>query len=817
MSAIWLASAAVLVAEPALADVSDLIAAANAAEQRKPVAFAIPPQPLASAIVAFSRAADLDVVFDGPIAEGAVTKGVSGTLRPADALARLLDGTGLSASLTGSRTVTLLRTQAGGPLDSIELREINVEGQARAGESAFGAVDGVVATRSATGSKTDAPLIEIPQTINVVTADQIKAQAAQTVGEALRYTPGVRAEGYGAAAPFDVFTTVRGFRADLYLDGLKLPKGNIDGTSSGVIDPWGLERLEVLKGPASGLYGASNPGGVINMVSKRPTETPVRELQVQGGSFDRIQGAFDFGGPVDEEGKVLYRITGLARDAGSQLDHAEEDRVFIAPSVTWRPTDDTSLTVLGSYQRDRGVWPFFNYLPEKGSLKSFNGRRIDTDAYLGEPDFDRLKRDQSSIGYEFAHRFDEVFSFKQNLRFSKSDFETYGVVPGRFDISEAGTLDRLGIHVAADTEVFAVDNQLKAEFATGAFVHDAVVGLDYRRENTDYIFTAGLAPSIDPFDPVYGNGPISTTDFPIYDYKSTLNQVGVYAQDRIKFGQWVATLGGRFDHAESVFDSAFAPEKAKRKDDAFTGRVGLTYLFENGIAPYASYATSFQPETAAETFAQTSFKPSKGEQFEAGVKYQPLGMNALLTIAAFDLKQTNRVVTDQGFNQRQIGEVHVKGVEIEAKAELAKNFNVIAAYAYLDHEITKSANDNEVGAKLFSTPNHQASLWGDYAFTNGALDGFGFGAGVRYVGATRSTVFQNKKGAWTTLRTPGVTLFDAQAKFDLGRLSPQLVGATLAVNGSNIFDKKFVSQCDGPTMCTYGTRRAVIATLNYKW
>ena len=809
MGAIWLASAAAFVAQPALADMADVIAAANAAEQRKPVAFAIPPQPLSSAIVAFSRTADLDVVFDGPIAEGAVTKGVSGSLRPADALARLLDGTGLSASLTGPRTVTLLRTQAGGAPDSIELREINVEGQARAGESAFGAVDGFVATRSATGSKTDAPLIEVPQTINVVTADQIQAQGAQSVGEALRYTPGVRTEGYGAAAPFDVFTTVRGFRADLYLDGLKLPKGNIDGTSSGVVDPWGLERLEVLKGPSSGLYGASNPGGVINMVSKRPTETPVRELQVQGGSFDRIQGAFDFGGPVDEEGKFLYRITGLARDAGSQLDHAEEDRVFIAPAVTWRPTEDTSLTVLGSYQRDRGVWPFFNYLPAEGSLYRANGRRISTDTYLGEPDFDRLKREQASIGYEFNHRFDEVFSFKQNLRFNSSHFETYGVVPGRFDPNPNGTLERLGIHVDADTDVFAVDNQLKAEFDTGGLVHDVVVGLDYRREKTDYLFTAGFSSPIDPYDPVYGNGPISTNDFPVYDYKSTLNQVGVYAQDRIKLGQWVATLGGRFDRAESSLDDALSGQTLKRKDNAFTGRAGLTYLFENGFAPYASYATSFQPEAGLETFAQTPFKPSKGEQFEAGVKYQPPGMNALITVAAFDLRQTNRVTTDPNFQQRQIGEVHIKGVELEAKAEVAKNFNVIAAYSYLDHEITKSADAAEVGRKLFSTPNHQAAFWADYAFTSGPLDGFGLGGGVRYVGSSTDTS--------NALKVPAVTLFDAQAKLDLGRLSPQLVGATLAVNATNLFDKKYVSQCDGSTMCTYGVRRAVLATLNYKW
>ncbi|OJV03290.1 MAG: hypothetical protein BGO16_10250 [Nitrobacter sp. 62-23] len=789
-------------------------AAAQATTQGAAVrAFNIPAQPLAGALNAFGRQSGLQVTLAAVTTRGVNSRPVNGSFTPQQALARMLEGTGIPFRITSDRTAVVGASQAVGgsgaaPAGAISLDTIDVQG-----ETAWGPVQGYVATRSATGSKTDAPIIEVPQTINVVTADQIRSQGAQSVSEALRYTPGVRSEGYGAASPFDVYTQVRGFRADLYLDGLRLPTGNIDGTASGVVDPWALERLEVLKGPASGLYGQAGPGGIINMVTKRPTETPVREVQVQGGSFGRVQGVFDFGGPIDESGQFLYRVTGLARSSGTQLDFAEDDRAFIAPAVTWRPSNDTSLTVLGMYQRDRGVWPYFNYMPAIGSIYAFDGRKIATSRYLGEPDFDRLKRDQASIGYEFQHRFNDTISFKQNLRFNDTDFFTRGAVTGRSYLSGSGEIGRGGIQVQNRADSFAIDNQIKIDATTGPLIHDAVIGLDYRREASKYLFMIGSAPSLNVFNPQYNSGLVTTDDLSLTSYKSMLDQVGIYTQDRIKFGRWVTTIGGRYDRAKSTLDNAetsFAPaSRSDQNDGAFTGRAGLTYLFESGISPYVSYATSFQPEIGLDAITGDAFKPSEGKQFEAGVKYQPAGAKTLITVAAFDLTQTNRVTNDILFRQRQIGEVNVKGIEVEAKAEVLPNFNVIAAYAYLDHTITKSANPAEVGRKLFSTPNHQASLWGDYGFVTGPLSGLTLGAGTRYIGSTTDSS--------NTLQVPTVTVFDARIKFDLEKNSSRLAGASLAVNATNIFDKIYVSQCDGDTMCTYGTRRAILATLNYKW
>ncbi|WP_145643196.1 TonB-dependent siderophore receptor [Neorhizobium alkalisoli] len=789
-----------------------LMASTSAMAQAAAHTFEIPSQPLNRALRQLADQSGVQIAYRTSIAAGATAPTVSGSMSTEQAISRLLNGSGLRYSFTNASTVTILDAAAGdaGGTGATTLAPIVLEANR---ENAFGPVDGLVATRSGTGSKTDAPIIEIPQTINVVTAEQIKAQSSQSISEALRYTPGVRSEGYGASSPFDAYTQVRGFRSDLYLDGLKLPGGNIDGTASGVVDPWALERLEVLQGPSSGLYGQAGPGGIINMVTKRPTEEQIREVQVQAGSYGRIQTAFDFGGPIDDDGQFLYRITGLGRSSGTQVDFAKDDRAYIAPAFTWKPDEDTSFTILGMYQRDRGVWPFFNYMPAVGSLHDFNGRKIATDTYLGEPDFDKLDRDQASIGYELQHRFNDTVAVKQSMRFNSSDSYTRGAVTGRSYLSGTGMIDRMGIRVDNDVNTFTVDNQVKLDIDSGPLDHDAVVGVDYRHETSDYLFTGGSAPSLDVFDPVYNSGPITTNDFSLTDYEGRLDQVGIYAQDQIKFGQWIATFGGRYDRAWNDLDNAAtsfgAASRTEQHDHAFTGRVGLSYLFDNGIAPYASYATSFQPETGVDAVTGGAFKPSKGKQYEIGVKYQPPGSNTLITLSAFDLTQTNRITTDAAFLQRQIGEARVKGIQIEAKSEITSNFDLIATYSYLDHEITKSANPDEVGRELFSTPNHQASLWGDYSFDGGVLEGLTLGAGARYVGSSTDST--------NTLHIPGVALFDARVKFDLEHLSSELAGATFALNATNLFDKEYVSQCDGDTMCTYGQRRMVLATLNYKW
>lgn len=697
---------------------------------------------------------------------------------------------------------------------AIRLDTIEVQGTR---EQALGPVNGYVATRSATGSKTDTPLIEVPQTVNVVTADQIKAQGAQSVSEALRYTAGVRGETYGAASQFDSYTQIRGFKGDLFLDGLRLPDGaaTADWTTS-VVEPYGLERVEVLKGPSSVLYGQSGPGGLVNMISKRPTATPLREVQLQTGSFGRLQGAFDLSGPVDPQGTFLYRLTGLARNSGTQTDFVDDDRLFIAPAFTWRPSADTTLTVMGQYLRERNGKTSFNYLPTSGTLRPnpVNGR-LPWNRYAGEPGFDRFDRDQGSIGYAFEHRFNDSLTFSQNLRYTQNDVYLRALNRNGELLADNRTLNRAAFRIDAAARAFTLDNRLEAKFGTGPASHTALIGLDYRNEISQYDVGRGPAPSIQIFNPVYG-APVADPGINFQRKDAELRQLGFYAQDQIKLDRWIATFSGRYDIAETrtrtqtLTTNTLA--RTSTTDRAFSGRAGLSYVFDNGIAPYVSVSTSFQP-TAATDFSGAAFKPLTSRQYEAGVKYQPAWMNASLTAAVFDIRQDNTLTGDPNpahpFAQVQLGEVSVRGFDIEARTQLTEGLGLIASYAFLDHEITKSSVATDIGKRLPGTPMHQGSLWADSAVQGGPLAGLSLGGGVRFVGSTYDTN--------NTVRIPSYTLVDATIGYDLGKLMPALNGAKLSVVAKNLFDRYYVSQCGNVPGCTLGSRRTVLATLSYRW
>lgn len=718
------------------------------------------------------------------------------------------------ASIAALFILSMEPAQAQDASGQIRLDTIEVQGQ---GETGTGPVNGYVATRSATGSKTDTPILEVPQTINVVTADQIRAQGAQSVSEALRYTAGVRTELYGGASQFDSYTQIRGFKGDLFLDGMRLPDGaaTADWTTS-VIEPYGLERIEVLKGPSSVLYGQSGPGGLVNMVSKRPLATPFREIQLQTGSHGGAQAAFDFSGPIDPQGQFLYRLTGLGRSSETQTDFIDDNRLFIAPAFTWRPSADTTLTVMAQYLRERDGKTSFNYLPSSGTLypNRVNGR-LPWNRYAGEPGFDRFDRDQGSVGYAFEHRFNDSLSFSQNLRYTQNDVYLRAVNRNGELLADNRTLNRAAFRIDAAARAFTLDNRLEAKFGTGPLSHTALIGLDYRNETSEYDVGRGPAASIQIFNPVYG-AVIADPGINFQRKDAELRQLGFYVQDQIKYERWIATLSGRYDIADTKTRThtltTNALVRSKANDRAFSGRAGLSYVFDNGIAPYVSVSTSFQP-TAETDFYGNAFKPLTATQYEAGIKYQPSWINASLTAAVFDIRQQNAPSADpnlaHSFARVQLGEVSVRGFDIEARAQLTEGLGLIASYALLDHEITKSTVAADIGKRLPATPMHQGSLWADYTFQGGVLAGLGLGGGIRYVGSTYDPN--------NTVRIPSYTLVDASLSYDLGKLAPALDGAKLAVVAKNLFDRYYVSQCGNVPGCTLGSRRSVLATLTYRW
>ena len=682
-------------------------------------------------------------------------------------------------------------------------------------ESAFGPVSGYVAHQSATGTKTDTPIIETPQSISVVPSDQLAAQQVWTAKEALRYTAGAAYDTRGNFDAYDIIYS-RGFPVTRYLDGMRL-QGDT-GFVTPQVDLWGMERVELLRGPASVLFGQGTPGGIVNMISKRPTAEPFGEIDLQGGSFDRFQGAFDLGGPIDQQGQFEYRLTGLVLNTDNQVNFVQQRREFIAPAFTWRPDADTSLTVLLNYQRDPQAG-YYNFVPSLGSLYPNPNGKIPTSFYAGDPAFNLIDRTQYSAGYLFEHRFNDVFAVRQNLRYLDTAGNLNQVLP--FDDGlepDNVTLDRYAQLDRERIGAFTMDNQLQAKFATGWLQHTALFGLDYQNTLFNEYLAQGLAPSINIFDPVYYQQITIPTDNPntiVTNSHQLSTQTGVYGQDQMRLGDLILVAGARHDWADAnteTYNDTFGfptSTVTPQHDQATTGRIGGVYLFDNGVAPYGVYATSFEPNIGTE-FNGQPFKPTTGTLYEAGTRYQPVGWDAMLTTSVYNLTEQNVLTPDPanpGFDV-QTGAIRSRGFEFEGRASLTKQLNLIATYTYIDAKVIQS-NDVDLGKVPLGIPRNMASIWGDYRFGPGALNGFGFGLGVRYVGDTWGDEANTEK-------IPAYTLVDAMLRYDFSHLGPQWRGFELQLNATNLFDKVYVSECTD-TNCVYGLRRKILATLRYRW
>lgn len=788
------------------------------AQTAKSYEFAISGQPLSAALVRFSSVTGIDVAFDGPLPANLRSVGTAGNLSAEGALRRLLAGTGLTFRFTTANTVLLINPQnsssSASAVGATILEPIVVQG-----ENARGPVEGFVATQSATATKTGTSLKDTPQAVNVVTKDQIAAQGSTTLTQALRYTPGVISQ-YGDDSRYDWFT-IRGFRPSRYLDGLRLPFGS-RGYAQPRVEPFSLERAEVLKGPASVLYGQGDPGGLINMVSKRPSATALNEVEMQFGTDKRIQTAFDLGGGAGDDDSFLYRIVGVGRLTDTQYDYVREKKGYIAPSFTFKADEGTSLTVYGSYQHiDSPGGGGAPALPANGTLYTRMYPELPRSAFPGEPGYDHYKSDQASVGYEFEHEVDDTWTIRQNLRYSYIGTDTQRVQPYCPAACNPTAFYRYAWAFPESARAVTVDNQAIGNFQTGDVAHTALFGLDYSYESSRYEESA-LSPIFTPFnglDPVYGataitRPPIATR------IDQDRSQIGLYAQDQMEWNNFVFSLGGRYDWAntDTRTRTSIADNQVDQRDGKFTWRAGLVYNFDNGLSPYAGYSTSFNPASGTDRLGN-AFEPTTGEQFEVGVKYQPNGSNSFVTLSAYHLIQDNVLSPDTtpGFTNYsvQTGQVRMRGVELEGKAEITDAFSVLASYAYTDSEITK-ANPNAAGIsnegnRFAFVPRQQASLWLDYTLQTSTIwDGLSFGGGARYTGQT----FGDNANKFDI---PSYTVFDAAVRYDFGKADPKLEGLKASLNVSNIFDRKYVSTCIAATGCYWGEGRTVYATLKYSW
>ena len=674
-------------------------------------------------------------------------------------------------------------------------------------ENPRGAIRGYVAGRSMVGTKTNTPINETPQSITVVGSEQIRDQKPVKFDEILRYAAGVSPGTFGADTRNDWFL-IRGFKSDdnsMFLDGLQL---FYTAYASWKLQPFDLERVEVLRGPSAVLYGGSSPSGLVNAVSKMPPSEPIHTIETGVNNFGNAYLGFDFGGPVaasSETGKLFYRLVGQVQNGGTQVDFTPDNNYFIAPSVTWKPDADTSFTVLASasFNQTRGI----NFLPYVGTVTAAPFGRIPTGLFVGDPSVDNFKREQEMLGYQFERNLSDDFTFRQNARFAHVDVTYSGLIGNGYTNQTTGDIARYNFLARDIANQADLDNQLEYRFDTGLLQHKALFGLDLKHYDiSDYQGFSFGTPSINALNPVYTQiAAFSGT--PYQNAELNQNQLGAYLQDQIKLGRFTLVLSGRNDWVSLTDDSRLPGALALGRDDSkFSGRSGLIYNFDSGMAPYVSYATSYNPIVGLNS-SGALLLPETGEQSEIGVKYQPNGFDGHFSAAWFNLKRENVLTSDPNSVppnlQTQDGQVTSRGVELEAVANLAPGLKVVSSFTSYNIFVSKDDNPALVGTVPTNTPSQLASGWGDYTFQSGALAGFGFGGGVRYVGSSFADTAN-------TMLVPSRVLGDAAVHYEWQNWR-------LAVNVANIADKIYVASCSTANACFYGDRRRITGSIAYKW
>lgn len=779
--------------------------------------FDIPAGPLPATLNRIGESAGLLLSFDPALVKGKTAPAIKGRMTAQQALEQALSSSGLEVAPGGDGTYTLKKAlpapakpEPTAPLKEAVLPAVTV--RAGAGrETATGPVVGYVAKRSATATKTDTPLIETPQSLTILTADRIAATGAVNMRDALGYVPGVKIEPLGPDSRLEsTWINIRGFESiqpGPYQDGLPLRNNWTWGAWR--TENYATERLEVMRGPSSVLYGQAKPGGLVNVVSKRPQPETQNEVQVQLGNNHRRQLAGDFTGAFDAEGVWQYRLTSVIRNAEYPVDGINDDRYFLAPALTWKPNGDTSLTLLSHVMRDRaGVYS--RYAMEEGSLRPTAAGTKVPKTYLGDPEFDHMEHDQWSIGYLFEHRLADNLQFRQNLRYGqlRAKLDQIFVPSGYVTINSNDPSDPQNFRILERTTFgsnekvrsLAIDNQLTATWKTGNWSSTFLTGLDYQNSHFDQTTYQGdaFAP-LDLYAPVYGQS--ITKGDPYFDGWTRLKQLGVYGQWQGKWhDQLVLTLGARNDWASMASDNKVDGSSDQQRKSKPTGRAGVVWLMDSGVAPYISYATSFFPVTTINPDTGKAFNPETGQQWELGVRFQPKGSEGMLSASLFDLRRQNYITTDGAGVPRQLGEVTVKGLEVEALLKPLRAMNLTFSYTLTPTaKVSKSVAPEDIGKNFNGTSRHGLSAWADYRWANGITAGTGF----------RYTSSNHGDSDTANAKVPGYTLWDAMLGYDTGPWAMRL-------NVRNLAGKEYIASC-GYGWCYYGTQRQINLTAAYRW
>ncbi|QNU65252.1 TonB-dependent siderophore receptor [Vreelandella titanicae] len=740
-------------------------------------AYSIEPGSLGSVLSKFASHAGIVLSFPADLTDDLQSAGLNGRYSVEEGFAQLLQGSGLRVVKRGAADYVM---EKAGTAENMVLDTVAVVGSRISS-------DGYLAYSTSAGSKTDTPLIELAQSISVVTEEQLRDRQPSSVEQAVAYTAGVRVEAAGMDPRFDLIS-VRGYPTVYhgdFLDSLRQPNSGWLSYYSTV--PYNLERIEIVKGPDSMRYGQLSPGGLVNRVSKRPSADAPQEVQLQVGSHDHLQGQFDVGGDMGSD--VQYRLVGVMRDAQTDIEQVDNDVSLLAPSLYWQISDRTDITFITQYQERQ----------TSASPRPYQDGDNLTHFWSSDEDFDKLDQEQWALGYEFNHRWSDQLQLQQNVRYGQVDTTNQYLSAGTLS---GTTLSRSSVGLYEEMESLSTDTRLMATFDQGGVEHAVMLGADYAYLENDVIYAGGSAPSIDIDNPDYSQ-PVAQPSNVWTNDSGKAHRRGLYLQDQVKLDNWRLTAGIRRDWARDETRNHLTGTASESRDEKNTWRFGALYAFDSGLSPYFSYAQSFLPESGTDV-SGNDFDPTEGEQFELGLKYQPAGSDAMLTAAIYQIDEANRKTTDleNPLFQVQTGEVRTRGLELEAVGNVTDDLRMTASYNYNRSEITAD-NDGNEGSDLANTPRHLASLWLDYRVP--ALERLRLSGGVRYIGSEYiDNANSNKNAAYS--------LFDMAAHYDF---AGSLQGVRASLNATNVTDEEHIS-CEG-IYCYRGAGRSLIGSIAYQW
>lgn len=682
--------------------------------------FDIPAQSVSAALVRYSAVTGTNILYDGTLPSGLRSLGIEGRLSDEQALRQLLTGTGLQYNFGTNDTITIVspgaRAQAAG--DASTLQPIVLSGGDAPGS--YGATD------SAIGTKTETPLRDVPQSIQVVKRSVIEDQQATSITEALENVSNVR-QGTTSANRAPAFMN-RGFTSTSYaIDGVMLDAAGNNPEVNTEPDLADVERVEVLKGPASVLYGRGQPGGLINVVTRQPTEELTAEAKTQIGSYGFRRAEATVSGPLNDDASLTGRITAAAqRDQGFIENRTASERQYVGGELQWSPDADTSVDLSANHTHQDQPY-------DRGLVVGADGEiDIPYDRFLSER-WSMTDSRKTQVALTAEHQLLEWMKVRGVMRYNRSTSDDTGI-----DFQELQPDGRTLTRRYNDRtqELGNLDTQLETvmDFDTGNIGHTVLVGVEHVRSSLDFRRTRGNIDSIDIYDPVHG-APMTPATSSRADHTIDILTTSIYLQDQIDLSdQWKLLAGLRYDYFDQDAEIRVGDGAPSMHDGALTWRAGLVYRPVDALSFYTSYATSFMPQNGLGE-GNSSLAPEKGWQVEAGVKAELIPDRLSATISVFQITKNNVAVdvTGQDYS-RLTGQQRSRGFEMDVTGEILPGWQVIGSLGYLDAEVTSDSDTSLIGNRLGGTPHWSGSLWTTYEFQSGTLEGLKLGTGITAVG-----------------------------------------------------------------------------------